>query len=145
VTESEELLKAMARDESVQASVRLAALNELAKLDPPAPAAPADAEAAMAALVARLCPEGPEMTDAAPDPMRDLEAAEQLRLAGKSRAVDASIWTWLPFRPERVAEAERLMLQAMRRLGLAAGPLPPPGERGDELSAPRDRRGKRVA
>jgi hypothetical protein len=40
----------------------------------------------MAALVELLCPQPPEIAGVAPDPMPDLEAAEQLRQAGRARA-----------------------------------------------------------
>src|SRR5688500_12439092 len=96
-------LREMAADESLTPSQRLRAIEELGRRsppEPPRPKVPADASEAMAALVDRLCPQPPEMAGVPPDPMRDLDAAEQLRRAGNSRPIDPSIWTWLPFCPE---------------------------------------------
>jgi hypothetical protein len=133
-----ELLSAMARDERLTSSQRMRALETLQRLRPPEPE-PTDALGAMESLVARLCPEPPELRGSPPDPMRDMDAAEQL---GWRRDVDPAIWTWLPSCPPNVAQAEREVLQAMRRLGLGPGPLEPPGGAAeDELAAKRRRRG----
>jgi len=128
-----DLLREMIRDPKNTPHQRLRALEMLQRLRP-AEHEPVDPEGAMGGLVERLCPEPLEMRGQPPDPMRDLQAAEECR-----RPIDPVIWTWLPYCPDDVSSAEREVLRAMRRLGVGAGPLEPLGS-AEELAERRRRR-----
>ena len=97
--------------------------------EPPRSRPPANVAEEMAAIVTGFCPNYPAvLSDPLQDPIRDLDGAEQLRLAGKRRVLAPIVWTWLPTCPDDVDRAERTILEAMHRLGVERGPFELLGE-----------------
>jgi hypothetical protein len=95
------------------------------KPEPPERRKPTDAEDAMAMVVEAFCPDYRQVIE---DPLQDADPMRDLDGALQGADVDPVLWSWLPCCPEDVAEAEREVMAAARRLGLKTGPFALPGE-----------------
>lgn len=127
-------LREMASDPATPKHLKLGALKELARRREAAePELAHDPLGQMRAVVERYCPEIPEMLDAPPDPMRDLDFQ-----AVVGRPANPVLWEWAPYCPADPAQAERSVVSAVRRLKLGQGPYGPPES--DELARRRRRR-----
>jgi hypothetical protein len=112
-----QMLREIAADPQTPTHLRLRALNSLQRLKEAAEPEPVgDPQERMQAIVERFCPQEPELRDAPQDPMVDLDAKAVLK-----RRPDPLFLSWIPYLPERAAEAERAITSAARRLSVGAG------------------------
>jgi hypothetical protein len=125
-------LEAVLADPQARPSTKVNAAKELARLRGREPE-PQDPLGAMRAVVERYCPEIPEMVDAPPDPMRDLDFQAMV-----GRPANPVLWEWAAYCPTEPALAERSIVSAVRRLKVGAGPYGQPDD--DELAQRRRRR-----
>jgi hypothetical protein len=113
-----EALRQMAADPTTPTHLKLGALKELARRrEATEPEPVGDPQERMQAIVDRFCPQEPELRDAPQDPMVDVDAEDALK-----RKPDPLFLSWIPYLPEKAAEAERTIAIAARRLGVGHGP-----------------------
>ena len=123
-----QMLREIAADPKTPTHLRLGALNSLHKLKEAAEPEPTpDPLGQMRGVIEKYAPEVQGMEDAPPDPMRDLDFQ-----AIVGRKANPVLWEWCSYCPSEPQRAERAVVAAVRRLGMAQGPYGPPD--GDELA-----------